>query len=218
MAPLLLRRLTLSAALLTLAACGSSEEAELDVAPPLATARISSYTGWFPGPWRQEIWIRLDEGVELSEVAQLSVFGKLRPGMSLGEAVAVAGRPAGQSTDPRGTRWSHWFSGSDSVQVGCVESCSGDDCFSSWELRAQGSGLSPEGIFIPAIVEILQQAEASRPKVGYRAIHVATQDASHRLTLELPSRRGRALSWGGEMAPCESPKGTSAPGRAASGG
>ncbi len=199
-----MKRLGGTLAILVLVACGSHDEIQPEVRAPLGSARISSYTGWFPGPWHQEVWVRLQPRVELSDVADLRVFGPLRPGMSLEEARAAAGEPTGRSTDYRGTVWSHWSNEYGTAQVGCVESCSGSDCFTSWELQAYPK--HRRRVFDPSVADVVKQAVERKPEVEYRAVHVGTSEHAQTLTLILESQWGEYLRWGGPGAECGSTK------------
>ena len=193
-------------ALYAITACGSSERRSIELAPPLESAIVSSYTGWFGGSWTQEIRIQLAEGVELSDVADLRAFGPLRPGMSLDTARDLLGEPVGVSTDyHRGTEWNHWSNQHGIVEVGCVETCSGEDCSTSWRLRAVPAEREVESIFHPAIAAIVRDAEDRRSEVETRSVGVDTSDYEEGLTLILESDWGEHLWWAPWGAECDMP-------------
>lgn len=186
-----------------LAACGSSEDLSLEVVPPLRSARVSSYTGWFPGPWHQEISIELEPGVAHSQVADLRVFGALRPGMTLDQAESVEGEPDGESVDRRGTRWKTWRNDFGEAQVGCVESCSSSNCASVWRLRAFPGERAYSSVFNPPISTIVAQAVAQRPTVEYRSVSVDTYKHESKLSLVMESKSEEYLWWATESPECE---------------
>ena len=192
--PSLLLGLILSGCAVT--GCGSSDDIVVEVEPPLQAARISSYTGWFPGPWHQEAWIRLAEGVELGAVVDLSAFGGLRPGMGIAEATAALGPPAGERRDYRGDEWTYWATPKGWVELSCRQDCSGSNCGDPyWDLRARPEDLSASALFHPSVVAVVSVGEHSKPEVEYRAVHAGLSDYQETVELVTVSRWGRYLRW-----------------------
>jgi hypothetical protein len=178
------------------AGCGSSDEIVVEVEPPLQAARISSYTGWFPGPWHQEAWIRLADGVALGEVVDLSVFGGLHPGMGLAEATAALGSPAGERSDYRGDDWTYWSTGEGWVELSCRRDCSGSDCTDFyWDLRARPNDLSAPALLHPSAVAVVSAGEETKPEVEYRSVRLSSSDYEEHIDLDLVSRWGRYVRW-----------------------
>lgn len=183
---------------------GSSEEIVVEVEPPLHSARISSYTGFFPGPWHQEIWVELAEGVELGEVVDLSVFGGVHPGMGLDDAIAALGPPAGQRTDYREDKWNYWTTAYGTVELSCREDCSGFLCTDPyWDLRARPDNFSAAALLHPSVAALVARGEESKPEGEYRAVHLSLWDSEEMAGLVLVSRWERYLRWWHGNQPCE---------------
>lgn len=116
--------------------------------------------------------------------------------MSLGQARAAEGEPTAQTTDRSGTVWNNWPNHHGTAQVGCVESCSGSTCVTSWQLRAYPNQATPGVVSESAIAGVLIEAVARKPEVEYRAVHIDTSEYTQKLTLVIQSNWGEYLSWG----------------------
>ncbi len=190
--------------LVLIASCGDRKVLHPTVEAPLLNARVSNYTGWFPGPWHQEIFIRLQEGTSISDVADLRVFESLRPGMSLNEAIDARGEPSQRSRPLEKLSWGIWRNDFGASKVTCVKSCSGSECFTSWRLHAYPEPKIPAQLFVSQIVEVIRQAEELYPDVKYRAIHIREYAASSSLGLVIESDWEEYMYWAPWGEDCDS--------------
>jgi len=115
--------------------------------------------------------------------------------MSIAEGSEIAGEPSGSNRDWRGTVWSEWPNELGRAEIGCVESCSGPLCSTSWRMQAQLQDEQPASVFHPAIVAVTEAAIRHKPTVQHRAIHVADHEYGERATLILETKWTRGLSW-----------------------
>lgn len=183
---------------------GSSEEIVINVEAPLRSARIRSYTGFFDGPWHQEIWVELEQGVDLAEVIDLSVFAGLRPGMGLDDATAILGPPGSRRNDYREDEWSYWLTEHGTVELACREDCSGLLCTDAyWDLHARLDEYSPPTLFHPSVAALVAKGEASKPEVEFRAVRLRRPDSREKAGVVLVSRWERSIRWWDGYHRCE---------------
>jgi hypothetical protein len=175
----------------SLLGCGVKQEKVLDVRPPVQEARINTY-GWSRMlGLGQEIWVTLQPTVLPAQVADLTVFGPFKPGMTQEEAVALAGRPTRTWNDAYGQTWYEYERPAARVQVGCECSSSGGSVSANclWRLYALRSGVRPEAGLDPQLASFVAAARAVPETVDYRLLQLNTADNSEFVTWPIESKR-----------------------------
>jgi hypothetical protein len=154
-----------------LVACEQHDEKTVSGAFPLEKVVFQQYRTSPVMSWQQDIGIYLAKGADLSSVVDQHVFADFHPGMTGPDALNRFGKPVQARTDDLAT-WYRYPTSLGYLEIGCQKSTSPSgppDNSCIWRLYAFTRN-PPEAILRPPILEQLRNAEAIRPKAGWRSM------------------------------------------------
>src|SRR6266487_5049749 len=162
---------------LVFAGCGGfSEETPLQATGRIRQATVKTY-GWSPRNPAQHIAVTLTPATSLSDVVDMSIFGRLLPGSTHADAERVMGKPARVWTDKWGELWHVYELPTASLEVGCQYYTSGGTPSAcNWTLHAIPK-VDPKTLLLdPQLPEYLRLAVAARARVYTRSFEIASAD------------------------------------------
>jgi hypothetical protein len=127
---------------------------------------------------RQEIWVKLEAGAEISDVFDTSVFAPLSPGVTYADAIRLLGEPDSHSLDGCGEKWMMFKRSRSTLVVGCDHDTGfiPISTFCSWTLYAE---LGADQPVVNSVVQaFIGQARSSPVAVTGRTVHIQTADYS----------------------------------------
>jgi hypothetical protein len=154
-----------------------SSEIWLPVQSPVESARLTTF-GFPNEDMRQEIWVKLEAGADISDVFDTSVFAPLRPGVTDVEAIGMLGEPDSHLLDGCGEKWLKFKMPSSTLVVGCDHDTGflPISSFCSWTLYAELGADQP--VVTSAAQAFIDHARSSPVTVARRTMHVQTADYS----------------------------------------
>jgi hypothetical protein len=188
-------------AALSVSCGGRSETKLLAAAGNIHEATLHTY-GWNSFELAQDIDVTLAPNVRLELVFDMSVFGKLTPGVTRDQAIARIGAATRERIGAHGERWSTFDGPAADVEVGCYYDSSGGlggetlvttSC--TWTLYAVPKVPAAQLIRDPQLVTYLEQARKARRTAAYRVLKVETADRAQALHFFVESRRGPGIYW-----------------------
>jgi hypothetical protein len=169
----------------------------LPVTSPFKEARLSTY-GFRDSPaFHQELWITLAGKTPATDVIDVSIFGVFRPGMTIKEAVTIAGEPNGKRLNRYDENIYMYKQSQGVVELTCQvprSTFSGSQCF--WYIWAVPKR-NIETIFMNSqFDQFLSKARSVPESIEYRAFHVNSEGSSEFITVTLQSHEGQKVQWG----------------------
>jgi hypothetical protein len=174
---------------------GFSEEVPLKAVGRIRSAAVKTY-GWSPRNPAQHIAVSLAHDVALTDVVDMSVFGRLLPGSTHADAERTMGKPVRVWTDEWGEAWHVYELPNATVEVGCQYYTSGGTPSAcNWTLLAIPKADPKTLLLDPQLPEYLRLAVAARARVYSRSFEITTADGQQTVQLFLESRLGPGVYW-----------------------
>jgi hypothetical protein len=154
-----------------------SSEILLPVQWPVESARLTTF-GFPNEDMRQEIWVKLEAGADISDVFDTSVFAPLSPGVTDVDARRILGEPDSYLLDGCGEKWVKFKRPSSTLVVGCDHDTGflPISSFCSWTLHAE---LGADQLVVTSAGQaFIDEARSSPVIVTRRTMHIQTADYS----------------------------------------
>jgi hypothetical protein len=188
-------KLTFCLLLSCIAGCSLGDDiTEIPAEHPTSRVRFIQY-----GPTRQDVWVVLAEGVQLSTVVDLSVFQPLTPRINSDGAAQLLGHATSEHVDEDNERWFQWRQPRAMLEVGCVRGSSmPDDGSCVWQLSARLHVRNDSSILSPAIQSYVKKAREASSSAVERTLYVEEAGGSKDslwLTLDHLGTLGGRMKW-----------------------
>lgn len=173
--------------------CVVSTTYELPAEPPLHAVHVSGSSWRFRNRWVQDIVAELRPDIPIQTVADLSHFGELEPGMTLGELKAKLGSPVLSHDSDNETTTARFVTSAGPLSVMCGP-CADERPATKLSLEPIGTlPLAPT--FHAELVAVVKAAAIRRPTEAI-ALHVVTASENEQVSGRITGDRVVELTWG----------------------